>query len=231
MALERAGARWRVQTDAGEIEAENVVLAASFWTRELAEQIGLSLPLYAVQHHEFITGPVPELAAIDGKLPTLRDPRAPANIRRERDGFLCGVYEQDPEFWAIDGIPKDFTEELLPPDLDRLMPELERVIERIPCFGEAGIKTVNNGPICYTPDGMPLLGPVAGMGGMWLASGFTVGIGTGGGAGDFLAHWMVNGAPEYPLEIVDPGRFPNDMARETALARIKATYGAGYRVK
>ncbi|WP_424985733.1 NAD(P)/FAD-dependent oxidoreductase [Microbulbifer sp. S227A] len=230
-AIERAGSRWRIRTDDDMIEADHVVLAASFWTRELAEPLGLNLPLYAVQHHEFITERVAALAANPVELPTVRDPRAPANIRQERDGFLCGVYEQNPEFWAIDGIPKDFTEELLPPDLDRLMPELERVIERLPCFGETGIKTVNNGPICYTPDGMPLLGPVAGLPGMWLASGFTVGIGTGGGAGDYLAHWMVNGAPEYDLAITNPARFPNDMDRATILARIAATYAAGYALK
>lgn len=68
------------------------------------------------------------------------------------------------------------------------MPELERVIERIPAFGAAGVKAVNNEPICYTPDGVSLLGPVNGHDGLWLASGFTTGIRTGGGAGQFLAH-------------------------------------------
>ena len=116
----------------------------------------------------------------------------------------------------------------MPPELDRLMPELERVIDRIPAFGEAGIKTVNNGPICYTPDGLPLLGPVNGYDGLWLASGFTVGIGTGGGAGQFLAHWMVEGTPSYHLPVVDPGRFANDLPKAKVLERIKATYERGY---
>ena len=42
-----------------------------------------------------------------------------------------------------------------------------------------GIKAVNNGPIRYAPDGSPLLGPVEGHEGLWLAAGFAVGIGTG----------------------------------------------------
>ena len=226
--IERAPSGWRVTTGSQTLLADHIVLAASFWTRELAAQIGLNLPLFALQHHEVITGPVAELAALDTELPTLRDPAAPANIRQERDGFLCGVYEQGPKFWATDGIPADFKEELLPPELDRLMPELERVIDRIPAFGEAGIKTVNNGPICYTPDGLPLLGPVNGYDGLWLASGFTVGIGTGGGAGQFLAHWMVEGTPSYHLPVVDPGRFANDLPKAKVLERIKATYERGY---
>jgi dimethylglycine dehydrogenase len=226
--IERAASGWRVTTGSETILAEHVVLAASFWTRALAAQVGLNLPLYALQHHEVITGPVPELATLNSELPTVRDPAAPANIRQERDGFLCGVYEQGPKFWGIDGIPPDFKEELLPPELDRLMPELERVIDRIPAFGEAGIKTVNNGPICYTPDGLPLLGPVAGQGGLWLASGFSVGIGTGGGAGQFLAHWMVEGQPEYDLSVVYPSRFSHNMTKDRALRDIKATYERGY---
>ena len=235
VAIEKTAKGWQLtaETETGieTIHAKHIVLAASFWTRELAEQLGLTLPLYALQHHEIITGPVTELALIQTELPTVRDPAAPANIRQERDGFLCGVYEQGPKFWGTDGIPKDFKEELLPPELDRLMPELERVIERIPAFDSAGIKAVNNGPICYTPDGLPLLGPVEGQDGLWLASGFTVGIGTGGGAGQFLAHWMVNGAPLYDLAAVYPSRYPRDLSKEQTMAQIKSTYERGYTLR
>ena len=98
-------------------------------------------------------------------------------------GSCAGVYESDPKFWAIDGIPQDFTEELLAPDFDRLEPHLLRVMQRLPAFGSAGIKVINNGPICYTPDGLPLLGPVESRPGLWLAAGFAIGIGTGGGSG------------------------------------------------
>ena len=188
----------------------------------------MNLPLYALQHHEIITGPVAELADLDRELPTVRDPTAPANIRQEQDGFLCGVYEQGPKFWGTDGIPEHFAEELLPPELDRLTPELERVIARIPAFGTAGVKAVNNGPICYTPDGVPMLGPVAGRAGLWLASGFTIGIGTGGGAGQFLADWMVSGNPPYDLPAVHPSRFQGALSRAKVLSQIKSTYERGY---
>lgn len=63
-------------------------------------------------------------------------------------GFLCGVYESDPKVWVLDGIPPEFGQELPAPDIERLEAHLLRVMERIPAFGEAGIKTVNNGPIC-----------------------------------------------------------------------------------
>ncbi|MGI9405309.1 MAG: NAD(P)/FAD-dependent oxidoreductase, partial [Hyphomicrobiaceae bacterium] len=151
---------WLLETADGPVHAEHVVLAASFWTRELVQSLGLNLPLYALEHHETITGSAPGLEALDHEVPAVRDPDAPSNTRQEGHGFLCGVYESHPKFWALDGIPGDFAEELLEPDMDRLLPHLERVMKRLPAFADAGIKTVNNGPICYTPDGCPLLGPV-----------------------------------------------------------------------
>ena len=103
-----------------------------------------------------------------------------------------------------------------------------RVAERLPAFGTAGIKAINNGPICYAPDGCPLLGPVSGHDGLWLATGFAIGIGTGGGSGAFLAHWMTEGAPPYDLPIVHPDRFAQGMTRDSALKEICATYARGY---
>ena len=192
-----------------------------------ARQLELDLPLYALEHHEVITGSVPELRALDFEVPTVRDPQAPSNVRQEGSGFLCGVYEAHPRFWAVEGIPPDFGEDLLPPDLERLEPHLLRVIERLPAFGEAGVKAVNNGPICYAPDGCPLLGPVEGHEGLWLAAGFAVGIGTGGGSGEFLAHWMVEGEPACDLPMVHPSRFSNDLTRARCLALIRETYAEG----
>lgn len=215
---------------AGEIyEAQHLIVATSFWAREMLTPLGLNLPIYPIQHHEIVTDNVSELSNLDFELPTVRDPAAPANIRQERNGLLCGIYEKDPVFWATDGIPPDFKEELLAPDLDRLIdPYLMRVIERIPAFGEAGIKITNNGPICYTPDGVPLLGPVSGFEGLWLATGFSIGIGTGGGSAEYLARWMNDGEPPYPLPIVYPSRFPNNLSKEHCLAKATETYGNGY---
>ncbi len=228
VALERKGAAWDVITADETLRTRHVVLACSFWTRELTEPLGLRLPLYPLEHHEIITEAVPGLAALDFEVPTVRDPLAPSNLRQEGEGFLCGVYESNPKFWAVDGIPENFSGELLPPDLERLEPHLERVMERVPAFAEAGIKAVNNGPICYTPDGCPLLGPVEGFAGLWLATGFCVGIGTGGGSGRYLAQWITTGAPDDDLPMVDPSRFSGTLSKEACLAQIAATYAQGY---
>ena len=219
---------WLLKTKDGDVHAEQVVVAASFWSRELVESIGLNLPLYALEHHEVVTEAIPQLEKLDFEVPTIRDPYAPSNTRQEGNGFLCGVYESNPKPWAIDGIPADFAEELLVPEMTRLEPHLLKVIERIPAFGEAGIRVVNNGPICYAPDGCPLLGPVSSYPGLWLATGFCVGIGTGGGSGDYLAKWMTTGAPPFDLPIVYPERFDNNWSRDDCVKAMIQTYARGY---
>ena len=226
--LRRENDRWVMETPKGFVRAQHVVIATSFWAREMLAPLGLNVPLYATEHHEIITEAVPEIAVLDTELPAMRDSYASCNVRQERDGLLIGIYETEPEFWALDGIPPDFKEELLPPNIERLMPHLERLIERMPMFGEAGIKISNNGPMCFTPDGLPMLGPMPGQEGLWMASGFNVGIGTGGGSAEFLAHWMTEGRPLFDLKAVHADRFGNDMGRDAALDAVRAVYARGY---
>lgn len=230
MTVTKEGSRWVLETPKGNFTAQHVVVATSFWAREMLEPLGLNLPLYPTQHHEIITESLPEVAALDKELPSVRDSWVSCNVRQERDGLLIGVYEKEPEFWALDGIPPDFVEELLPPNLDPLMPHLERLMKRMPLFAKAGIKIANNGPMCLTPDGLPLIGPVQAMDGLWLATGFNVGIGTGGGSAEILANWMFSGRPPTGLEAIHADRFGNDLSKDAALASIRSVYARGYQL-
>lgn len=219
---------WILDTAQGKIRAQLVVVATSFWTRELLAPLGINTPLYATEHHEFITGSVASIAALDNEVPAIRDSHVSCSVRQEADGFLFGIYESEPVFWSLDGIPKDFVEELLPPNTDRLTAHLEKLMERMPPIADAGIKTINNGPMCWTPDGLPMLGPVRDHSGLWLATGFNVGIGTGGGSAEFLARWMTEGKPPFELDAVHADRFGNDVTRAQAIDSIKACYRRGY---
>ena len=105
---------WLLQTQNGDVRAEHVVIAASFWARELLQPLGLNIPLYATEHHELITESVPALAELEHEVPAYRDSYVSCSVRQEAQGFLAGIYETDPVFWALEGIPKDFREELLP---------------------------------------------------------------------------------------------------------------------
>jgi dimethylglycine dehydrogenase len=139
----------------------------------------------------------------------VRDPYAHAYLREETDGILVGPYETQGAHVCWDGRPPawDFESELVAPELDRLMPWLEKATERLPLFGQAGIKSVVSGAITHTPDANFLLGPAHGPRGYWMANGASVGICQGAGAGKYLAQWMVHGAAEINMREFDPRRF------------------------
>ena len=80
-------------------------------------------------------------------------------------------------------------------------------MKRVPCLEHCGIKTIVNGPISYTPDGSPLVGPAWGVRNVWLNEGHSFGVTAAGGAGWQLAEWIVEGEPGIDMLAVDPRRF------------------------
>src|SRR5690606_5598946 len=142
---------------------------------------------------------IPELAGRDGKLPLLRDPDDSYYLRQERDGLILGPYERNARAHWLDGLPEDFSFQLFPDDLDRLTLHIEAAIRRVPSLGSVGIQKVINGPIPYTPDGNPLIGPAPGLRNFYECCVFSFGIVQGGGAGKALAEWIVEGEPEWDL--------------------------------
>ena len=220
--------RWRIELSDSSVVSEHVVVANSFWARELLATLDINVPVFPLEHHELITDSIPEIEQLDFELPVIRDPVSPANMRQEGNGILCGIYESEPVPWGVDGIPRDYSGELLPNNTEILDPHLPRVFQRIPVFADAGLKTVFNGLICYTPDGCPLLGPVDDFPGLWLATGFCVGIGTGGGSGNYLGNWIVNGTPPYDLPAVQPNRFAQELTSSEIVNSIIETYAKGY---
>ena len=225
---QQSDGKWQLFTSDCTIIADHVVIATSFWARDLLQTLGLQIPVFAVEHHDFLTEPVDAIRELSVELPAIRDPSIPANIRQEGNGLLCGIYESKPKLWATDGIPADFGRDLLPNDTERLDPHVLKTIERIPAYASVGIKKTINGPICYTPDGCPLLGPLSEYPGLWLATGFSIGIGTGGGSGHFLSHWIVDGAPPFEVPAVHPDRFPKQLDKRSAISSIIETYALGY---
>ena len=155
---------------------------------------GLDLPLVPVQHQYLVTKSVPEVQALTREIPVLRHLEGSFYLRQERDGLLIGPYESQSamvqmEDWTRNGVPPAFGKELYPGDLDRLGPHLEAAMETFPCFARAEIQSVVNGPITYTPDILPMVGPSL-LPNMWLAVGFGYGVVHGGGVGQFLADWI-----------------------------------------
>ena len=72
---------------------------------------------------------------------------------------------------------------------------------------EVGIKRIVNGPITYTIDGAPLVGPIPGKRNAFCIIGLRAGLGEGGGHGWLLAQQIVHGEACYDTWVIDPRRF------------------------
>jgi len=229
----RPGGEWEVVTEQGSIVAEHVVNAAGSFCDRVGAMVGLAVPSVNMLHQYLVTENIPEVAALERELPVTRDPRASCYYRQEQKGLIIGPYETSgAQTWALDGVDWSFDMELLPPDLDRLQPNLESAMERIPVFAEAGIKRVVNGPITHTPDGNFLLGPAPGLRNFWMCCGASIGITQGPGCGKYLAQWMVHGQCDVNEREFDPRRFgpyaPGDYAVAKAIDEYQHMYATHF---
>ncbi|MEM8580160.1 MAG: glycine cleavage T C-terminal barrel domain-containing protein, partial [Pseudomonadota bacterium] len=143
----------------------------------------------------------------DHRMPLLRCPISDYYSRQEKNGLLVGFYEQDCKTWGMDGIDPKFSNALCPDDLDRVTDVLEGAFARMPALMEVGIHTIVNGPITYTIDGAPLVGPVPGKRNAYCIIGLRAGLGEGGGHGWLLAQQIVHGEACYDTWVIDPRRF------------------------
>ena len=201
---------WDVETEKGTIRAGIVVNAAGCYARQVAQMAGIDIPVTNMEHHYIVTDPIPAFMDRDTEIPVMRCPYVSGYFRQEQKSGLIGVYENIglAEAWAPKGMPEwESTSELFIDDLDRIAKWLERAIERMPVFGEVGIRRIVNGAIPHTPDGGPLLGPAAGLKNFWHCCGTSFGIAQGGGSGKYLAQWMVYGDADINMAEFDPRRY------------------------
>ncbi|WP_321811921.1 MULTISPECIES: FAD-dependent oxidoreductase [unclassified Burkholderia] len=193
-----------VQTAEGVIKANTVVLAAGMWSRELAAQVGVSLPLHAAEHFYIVTESV---EGLPGKLPVLRVPDECAYYKEDAGKLLLGAFEPVAKPWGMKGIPEDFCFDSLPDDFDHFEPILLDAANRVPVLENTGIKTFFNGPESFTPDDRYLLGETAEVRDLFVACGFnSIGIQSSGGAGKALAEWIRDRRPPMDLSDVDVRR-------------------------
>ncbi|SLN13448.1 4-methylaminobutanoate oxidase (formaldehyde-forming) [Roseovarius litorisediminis] len=197
---------WTVETPKGNIETEWVINAAGLWGREVAALAGIELPLQPTEHQYFVTETIAEIDAMDRRLPSVADRDGEYYLRQEGKGLLIGAYEQDMKFWAENGTPLDFAHDLFADDLDRIMENVMRAMDRVPVAAEAGVKRVINGPMIWSPDSNVILGPVPELKNYFVCGGIIPGFSQSAGMGLMVAQWLTTGEMEYDM-------FPWDIAR------------------
>ena len=209
------------------IETETVVLATGMWTRHLAAQVGVNVPLQACEHFYVVTEP---LEGLDTSTPILRDPTNYTYFKEETGKLMVGFFEPEAKVWRLDGIPRDFSFGTLDEDWDHVGPVFERSCHRVPALADCGVQLFFNGPESFTPDGTYYLGEAPEVDGCFVAAGFnSVGIQSAGGAGWVLADWIADRHPPMDLSAVDIRRAMPFQADNGYLAeRISESLGLLY---
>jgi dimethylglycine dehydrogenase len=225
----RADGSWEVVTGKGTLVAEHIVNAAGLWAREVAALAGAWLPLMPVEHHYFVTENIPVLEQLDHEIPMIGDADAEFYLRQEGKGLLLGAYENTCTHWSEHGTPADFGHELLPDDLDRIERNLTQAVESIPVLGTAGIKRVVNGPMIFSPDLNPLLGPYPGLRNYWCACGVMTAFSQAGAIGMLLSNWMTEDDPGLDVFMWDVTRFGPWAGKSYTRARTADMYSTRFK--
>ncbi|MEM7193449.1 MAG: FAD-dependent oxidoreductase [Pseudomonadota bacterium] len=227
---------WTVRTSNGDIDCEHVVTATGNYAQQTAGMLGLELPCFPVLHQYWITESVPALQdrKANGlpEMPVLRNEAINGYVREERDGLMFGPYERPDklEHFARNGVPNGFGADLLPEKMEAVEANWEAALELVPALGEVGLQANVRGPICVSPDNLPLVGPAWGKKNLWLAEGFSGGLLMGGGLGAELANWIVDGEPHIDLNEVDPRRFGDYANKNFTGLKNKEIFGHNFGV-
>ena len=204
---------WKVSTNQGDIVCEHVVTATGNYVQQTARMLGMELPCFPILHQYWVTETVPQVRERKDQglpeMPVLRNEAINGYVREERDGLMFGPYERPAnlEHFARDGVPDWFGADLLPENMEAVEDNWAAALDLVPILGEVGIQANVRGPICTSPDNLPLCGPAWGKRNLWLAESFTGGLLMGGGLGSELVNWIVDGEPHIDLGEVDPRRF------------------------
>jgi len=218
-----------VETNNGKIDCEYVVLASGMWSRQIGEDIGVSVPLYPNEHFYIITEPMESLPQ---NLPVLRDYNACLYLKEDAGKMLVGIFEPNakPAFKETGKVPDDFSFGEFPDDFDHFEPYLAKSFHRLPLLKTAGIRKFFSGPESFTPDTQYLLGETPEVKNLFTCCGFnSIGIASAGGAGKITAEWIINGHLNEDIFSLDIKRFQKfHSSKKFIIERVTETLGDLY---
>ncbi len=218
-----------VKTDKGNIQCEIVVNCTGMWGYQVGRLLGVNTPVVPFQHQFAVTDPIEGLPP---NLPTIRDKDNLIYYKEEVGGLVMGGYERNGIPWSVDGVPNEFSSNLLNSDFDHFLQLAEPATRRTPCLEKVGIRKLINGPEGFTPDGDAIMGPAPELDNVFVAVGFNAfGIAAGGGAGRMMAEWILEGEPSMDIWPLDIRRFgPHHQSRTYNVARTQEIYGKHYTI-
>ena len=185
---------WRVRLGEGELAARNVVLAAGYDTPSLLAPLGIELPIVKEQRFVFLSRPIVE---------RLLEPLVVSAERRFAAKQLANGRVLASDLTATS-------------DPERLRETWRRTVregieELAPILSYVDFDLLIDGFYDTTPDHSEILGPVAGLPGLWLAAGFSGhGFMMAPAVGRSLAAWIAGDDPGEAASAFVLERFRGD---------------------
>jgi glycine/D-amino acid oxidase-like deaminating enzyme len=202
---ERSGHVVGVQTSEGALDADAIVVAAGLWSRSLLRPLGINLAQWHCEHFYLIAEVTPRLAR---EVPSFVAPEDLIYGREEVGGMLVGFFDENAKIIEDGALPEPFSFTLLPPDWDKIAPYFERACEIFPVLETAPIRRFVNGPESFTPDDLPLIGPVESVAGLYLCTAMNSGgVTYSAGAGQIVADLVMGMEPRFAFARFAPDRF------------------------
>jgi glycine cleavage system aminomethyltransferase T/glycine/D-amino acid oxidase-like deaminating enzyme len=222
----------RVLTDGEAIDTELVVNAAGLWAPRVAEMVDAFIPSTPVDHQHVALKAVPG-HELPNDMPCFRDPDNLVYGKAEHGGMLFGGYESNPPARWLDGVPWEHAATSMAPDWERFQPLMEGAIRRFPFLADAEAVRLVCHPDAMTPDANPLIGPMPGLRGFWVAAGLSLnGFGGGGGIGRTMAAWITTGDPGVDIAPYRAWRFAETYRDDDfAAALARETYADYYHLR
>ncbi len=183
-----------VETDAGNVAAEHIVLATNAWTGTLVPS--LAQVIEPVRGQMRATAPLPR--------------RVFPGAWSANDG---GEYWQQTAdgAWVLGGMRRVAADADRPYTENHLRPEVQAALddfvgENFPELADASVAYRWAGIMGFTPDSSPLIGPLSPR--VWVAAGCTGhGMPFTTETGRVLAEWICRGQPDRDMSPFDPRRF------------------------
>ena len=219
----KAGKVSAVLTDRGRIECERVVVAVGVWGAELMKELGVDLPLVPVQHPYIYTEPLPEWQGEtkEAAHPLVRDLDNVVYYRQHGERIGYGWYSHAPLAADMGNLQRAE----LPYDVAVFDESLD--LSLFPFLEKTPVASRLNGIFSMTPDAFPLLGPLDGFDGLWLAE--AVWVTHAGGIGKVAAELLLDGhSTTIDARQLDANRFAT-LSRSQARDRSLELYNDIYR--
>jgi sarcosine oxidase subunit beta len=207
--LDAGGRVVGVETDAGVIETDRVLLTGGPSLRAIGAACGVRIPAGAARHTVAVLEPHDAFAV--ERMPMVFDIGAGLYWRLEEDGLLFGWSDPDEEPGEARSI-----------DWAAYERYRTRLAGFVPITRELGLRKIWAATIDYTPDHLPILGPAVRpdgsvLGGAWVAAAAGHGMMWGPGVARVAADLVVRGRTNL-IDVSDYGLDRFDAAGRSRLA-------------